>query len=532
MLNNYLSDFRILKKYINHNNHIFKKNEYKNQIFLVEFNGWQGIQIAFSYLINFFSQNKKCKIIAFNSYNLFEHNEESLLNKIKWNIGKFFKIKNFGIYASFGVSDFIKPKYDSSIKNRSLKKVKQFYKKEKKLKDLESFCLENIWIGDLIYDSYLKKYLVKTIDLNCNNFKNFFFVCLCNFYYWHNYFKKQKIKGIVVAHSVYVSGIPSRIAEYKNILNFSFEGSNLVNGTNKTSYKKRENTSGIHFRYYRKLFKNFKKPQANINIALGQKYLKELIEGKRKYHYLKKTAFFKKKNSINHFKSYKKKIKVIIYPHLFTDSPHVYGNHFFPDFYEWFMFLEKIVKKTDYDWYLKPHPQEDHLTKKIIDLFIKKNPSVKLLPRNLSNSYIASKKIDFALTVYGTIASELSAYGVKVINASKNNPHFNYNFCINPKDVTEYKKILLNLKKNNFKINKQDLFEFHYMKKHYSDFDSYLFTDPEKYFRYYKNRQIFLTNKCYKLWLEDFSLKRHKDIIKMLENFIKSGDYMITNTHL
>jgi len=126
----------------------------------------------------------------------------------------------------------------------------------------------------------------------------------------------------------------------------------------------------------------------------------------------------------------------------------------------------------------------------------------------------------------------LSAYGIKVINASKNNPHFNYNFCINPKDIKEYRKILLNLKKNNFKINKQDLFEFHYMKKHYSDFDSYLFTDPEKYFKYYKNRQIFLTNKCYKLWLEDFSVKRHKDIIKMLENFIKSGDYMITNSHL
>ena len=64
------------------------------------------------------------------------------------------------------------------------------------------------------------------------------------------------------------------------------------------------------------------------------------------------------------------------------------------------------------------------------------------------------------------------------------------------------------------------------MKKHYPDFDNYLFTDLEKYFRYNKNRQIFLTNKCYKLWLEDFSLKKHKDIIKMLENFIKSGDYI------
>ena len=28
MLNNYLSDLRIIKKYINHNNHIFKKKEH------------------------------------------------------------------------------------------------------------------------------------------------------------------------------------------------------------------------------------------------------------------------------------------------------------------------------------------------------------------------------------------------------------------------------------------------------------------------------------------------------------------------
>ena len=111
MINNYLSDFRILKKYINHNNHIFKKNEYKNQIFLVEFNGWQGIQIALSYLANVFSQKNKCKIIAYNSYSLFHNNKESLLTKIKWNIGKSLKIKNFGVYASFGVADFIKPKY-------------------------------------------------------------------------------------------------------------------------------------------------------------------------------------------------------------------------------------------------------------------------------------------------------------------------------------------------------------------------------------------------------------------------------------
>ena len=71
------------------------------------------------------------------------------------------------------------------------------------------------------------------------------------------------------------------------------------------------------------------------------------------------------------------------------------------------------------------------------------------------------------------------------------------------------------------------------MKRHYSDFDNFLFTDLDKYFKFNNQmRRNILTNRCYKYWLEDFSAKRHKIIIKMFENFIKSGDYMITNSHL
>ena len=207
-------------------------------------------------------------------------------------------------------------------------------KTKKNLIDLESLRIENIWIGDLIYDSYLKKYATHTIKLNSKTFKSFFFECLCNFYFWYEYFKKQKITGIAVAHSVYISAIPSRIADYKNILNFSFDGANFVNGTNKISYIKRENNSVIEFRYYKKLFKNFTKSQAKNNIILGQKYLKELIEGNEKYYYLKKTTFTKTNYKEQYFNKHNKNIKIVIFAHLFTDSPHVYGNHFFPDFNE------------------------------------------------------------------------------------------------------------------------------------------------------------------------------------------------------
>ena len=183
-------------------------------------------------------KKNKCKIVAFESYSLFHDNKNNFLNKIKWNIGKLFKIKNFGVYSSFGVTDVIKPKYDSSLEISSLKKVEKFFKKKKNLRDLENFRIENIWIGDLIYDSYLKKFSNHTIDLDSKKFKLFFFECLCNFHFWSKYFKKNNIKGIAVGHSVYVSGIPLRIADYYNISNFSFEGSNFVNGTGRTSFKK------------------------------------------------------------------------------------------------------------------------------------------------------------------------------------------------------------------------------------------------------------------------------------------------------
>ena len=42
---------KIVKNFISHNQKFIKyKNEKKNKIFLVEFNGWSAIHIIFSYL--------------------------------------------------------------------------------------------------------------------------------------------------------------------------------------------------------------------------------------------------------------------------------------------------------------------------------------------------------------------------------------------------------------------------------------------------------------------------------------------------
>lgn len=530
MIKKFLNNFIIVSNYIRHNkNYLYNKN-YTDNIFLIEFNRWQVIHITFSYLANFFSEKKKCKIIAFDSHNLFK--KVTFIEKIKWNLGKIFNFKTFGVYSSFGVKDFLEIRNNKFIIERSIKFFKYFYKKDVTLKKLENLCVENIWIGDLIYDSYLKKFSLSTVDLNSKNFKFFFLECLNNFFFWFDYFNNNKVKGIAVSHAVYILAIPLRIAESKKILNFCFSEMSIVNCTNKISYKYKKNNSDIHSRYFKKIFNQFNKAEVKNYLKIGKECINKIISGETKYSYLKKTSFPKQKAISNYFNNSKKK-KIVIYSHMFSDSPHIYGNHFFPDYTEWLNFLAQIANKTDYEWFIKRHPNEDTSTKIAIKFFLKNFPNIRLLPKNISNIYLA-KKIDFALTVFGTVASELPLFGVKVINASINNPHFNYKFCINPKNISDYKKTLLNLNKNNFKINLNDLYEYHYMKKNYVDPEnSFIFSDIKDYFRIDREsgRKVILTNLCYKVWLSKFTEEKHLKIKNIFKRFIESGSYMVMPSH-
>ena len=99
----------------------------------------------------------------------------------------------------------------------------------------------------------------------------------------------------------------------------------------------------------------------------------------------------------------------------------------FLDFYEWLCFLGEISKKTDYDYYIKPH--KDYLPGTIESLneIITKFPNLTLISPTVSFHQLIREGISFALTCYGSIGHELPLLGVQVINAGYN-PHNAYNF--------------------------------------------------------------------------------------------------------
>ena len=71
-------------KFIKHNENIFSKNNKTNKLFLLEFNGWQGVQIANSYLVNSVPQIKNCRIVAYDVYRDFKKNRIFIFDNIKW----------------------------------------------------------------------------------------------------------------------------------------------------------------------------------------------------------------------------------------------------------------------------------------------------------------------------------------------------------------------------------------------------------------------------------------------------------------
>ena len=234
----------IIKDFISHNKKIINlKNKKENKIFLVEFNGWSVIHIIFSYIVNFYKNKKNCKIIAYECFELLNRNETPWYKKFFWEIGIFLNIKTFEIFKSFGTDEFLKPYYNNEHKKKANLETKNFFKNNLSLFDLENYKLEGIWIGDLIYDSFLKKYKCETVDLKSKIFMNFFNQSLKLFYFWKDYFKQNNIEAIAGCHAVYLTGIPLRIADKKNINCFAISGFNcdLVNLKGKISYIKKIN---------------------------------------------------------------------------------------------------------------------------------------------------------------------------------------------------------------------------------------------------------------------------------------------------
>lgn len=511
-----------LRKFIEHNEKVFSINKrvaQRKPLVLFELNTMHSAHIAYSYLANVLATSHQSQIKAY-----VQRAHQGFLQGLLFKIKKAIGANEFSAYKSFGVTAFIEISLSRAQKVKAKKLFVDIFGRLNTKLDIEALTISNVWVGDLIYDSFLMTYKKPTIDKESPEFMRSLLESIEFFVFWEDYLNNNDVRAINVSHCVYNLAMPLRIAVQRNIPVFQASATHVYQLSSKNLFAYSD------FLHFRERFAALPPEVRKEGIAEAQHRIERRFAGEVGVDmaYSSKSAYGVSRHSRLLKESPRKKI--LIATHCFFDSPHSYGNNIFPDFYEWLHFLGKMTETTDYDWYIKTHPDYLPGTKEIIDSFVAKYPKFTLLPADASHHQIIAEGINLALTVYGTIAFEYAALGILVINASQNNPHIAYGFNLHAKDIEDYRRLLTGLEQLEFTIDKQQVFEYYFMRYIYNTEDLFFNnydTTIDELGGYYEQ----FTPAIYEKWLDEWSPEKHRSIISALQSFIQSGDLRMDYTH-
>ena len=475
--------------------------------------------IAYSYLANVLATENNAKIIGY-----VPRVYSSRWKRLAFKIAKMFGFSCLGVYQSFGAEDFLIIEISASQRQKARSIYDEIFHKLGDKWDIEALTIHGIWVGDLIYDTYLACFNKPSIEKANPEFKNFLLESIELFVFWEDYLDSHDVRAINVSHCVYNVAMPLRLGVERNIPVFQ------ANVTHVYRMSKKNYFAYNDFFYFRENFTALPEEVKVVGIEESKRRIERRFAGEVgvDMSYSTQSAY----GASRHFRLLRQssRKKILIATHCFFDSPHSYGNNIFPDFYEWLDFLGKISEVTDYDWYIKTHPDYLPGTKEIIDHFISKYPKLTLLPADASHHQIIAEGIDVALTVYGTIAFEYAALGIPVINNSLNNPHVAYNFNLHPKGVEDYRQLLLNLDTLDFNIERQEVYEYYFMRFIYNTEDLFFNSYDDTIDELGGYSQQF-TPAIYEKWLQEWSPRKHSLILSALQTYIRSNDFRMDYRH-
>tara|TARA_A100001011_G_scaffold380252_1_gene447338 strand:+ start:429 stop:2039 length:1611 start_codon:yes stop_codon:yes gene_type:complete len=402
-----------------------------------------------------------------------------------------------------------------------LKKIKIINNAKKNIKskyDVYNFYIDDIWIGIDIYETYLKNGR-PTVDIADPFFWNVFSDAVELVLFWQNYFNTNNVKAVFLSHDCYTYyNSIAKVAYLKKVPVYMISAYNFQIATEPFSlYKDR-------FVNYRKMFHKLSENEKKTAISISKNQIDKRLSGEIgiNMNYSEKSAFHKNKIQKLEIKQ-SERIKIVICTHCFFDNPHGYGEMIFHDFYDWLVFLGNISNKTNYEWYIKVHPDYLPGTIETLNEIIRDFPKFNILPSNVSFHQLSENNIDFALTCFGSIGHELPLLGIQVINCGPN-PHMAYDFNWSAKNKKEYEYYLLNLPSLDKSIQSEEIYEFYYMHYYYTNVDNLFYESYSDYLDFIKKNGNYDVS-GYKYFLNEFDDDKHQKLKSISSDFINSNKY-------
>lgn len=364
------------------------------------------------------------------------------------------KINFFSFFLRFFLKklnyQIIELKNNSKVKNN----IKKFTSKKKFIEQ----TYKGLKIGKFIYQSYCRLYLKETLDLNDDKLYKLVNLSHARIKFLEKLFHRNKIKYVLTTHVVFVNyGLIALVAKkfnsqikiiypeknYSTIRTLSIDNKNLLQIDKYYEYKKE----------FKKI-RNKKECLEKSKNELNKRIFKNITNWK-----VSNVASYSKNKIL---KISGKRPKIIILPSCFFDANQFFRHSLFVDVYEWLDFTLYHASKTNFDWYVKPHPTRFKMNIKIFKRFEEKYKNINFLEGDTSNLTFIKNKFSSMFTYQSTASHEFAFLKIPSIVAG-DSICANYDFAKPPKSINEYKNLIYNADKIDNKIKFNDVLEFNYM---------------------------------------------------------------------
>ena len=359
-----------------------------------------------------------------------------------------------------------------NIHKMKLDSLKKFNTLKFDKRKLAKYKIENIKIGDLIYDTYLRAHYVSTVDMKDKNLKKYFFKALKFYFESKSYFKNNKVVALIPSHTCYLYGIICRIAASKKIPIIKVNSDNRGNENFRINVvnSKYVNEEAAPYFNFKKEFRKLKVKEQIEGLKIGKKLIEKRLSGRydETLPYMKTSQFSKNLKKLNLISKNKTK-KIFIFPQCFFDNVHRFRKFLFNDFEDQIIFLLNLSKKYDnFEWYYKPHIHELKSEFNRHKEILKNFPNVILLDPKVGHREILKSKPHCIITNHGSVGHEYAGSKIPVIFTG-DNKHINYKFAYHANSKKDIENAIINNKilRKKIKYNLNEIYEFIFMNYFY-----------------------------------------------------------------
>ena len=327
------------------------------------------------------------------------------------------------------------------------------------------FTLEirGIAVGDLISDTYLRFRPSPRFDAADPFVLRLIWQSHCAIRCAQRYFQRKAPALYLTSYSTYLEhGIPVRVALQEGIRVLSF--GSLTRFHKELTLHDWYHTANCD--QYRSTFDALENKDERL--AEAEQQLRTRMSGgiDAATSYMKVSAYADSGNAVPTDVGG----AVIVFLHDFYDSPHIYPDIIFGDFWNWACFTIDSLSSAGIPFYLKPHPNQVELSSNVLEELRARYPTARFLPQGVTNTQLADAGMACGVTVYGTIAHELAYLGVPTVACARH-PHIAFEFCRTARSKDEYEALLRSATQFpvDAKLMRREALAFYYMHNLYGE---------------------------------------------------------------